>query len=191
MAFCDMSMGGGWTVIQRRINNKISFERDYQSYQNGFGDFTENFWLGLDKLHCLTESSQLRAELYVGLHTFYEASRYSRYGTFSVGPESDGYRLNIADYDPKSPAGNSMNDHNNMKFSTHDRDQDRLHQFHCAQIGKGGWWYNNCFSSNLNGLYYPGGHPENGALNGMVWKSWLGFNYSFQTTVIAIRHHKQ
>ena len=188
VAFCDMSLAGGnWTIIQRRVNNKISFERDYKSYQNGFGDFTENFWLGLDKLHCLT-SSQIHTELYIGLNTFYEVSRYAHYGTFSVGPESDGYRLRVTNY-LGGPAGNSMRDHNNMKFSTHDRDQDNLDRFHCAQIAKGGWWYNNCFSSNLNGLYYPGGYLSSNAHNGMVWTSWLGFQYSFKTTIIAIRPH--
>ena len=39
-----------------------------------------------------------------------------------------------------------------MAFSTADRDND-LHMSNCAEENAGGWWFNSCSSSNLNGVY--------------------------------------
>lgn len=39
-----------------------------------------------------------------------------------------------------------------MSFSTIDRDNDKCDKSCAAQM-KGGWWYNNCSTSNLNGVY--------------------------------------
>ncbi|XP_055942901.1 techylectin-5B-like isoform X2 [Argiope bruennichi] len=46
---CDMETdGGGWTVIQRRGKFPVQqdFYLDWESYQNGFGNLTKEFWLG-------------------------------------------------------------------------------------------------------------------------------------------------
>jgi len=56
--------------------------------------------------------------------------------------------------------------HNGREFSTRDQDNDKAPKHHCAKDVKikGAWWYNNCRTSNLNGVY------RNGADNGtMVW----------------------
>jgi len=56
--------------------------------------------------------------------------------------------------------------HNGNEFSTKDRDNDKASNHHCAEDVQitGAWWYNNCRTSNLNGVY------RNGADNGtMVW----------------------
>ena len=41
-------------MIQRRVDNTIDFYRTWEDYQQGFGIFESNMWLGLDKIHCLT-----------------------------------------------------------------------------------------------------------------------------------------
>ena len=190
--------GGGWTIIQRRVNDQVSFYRNYKTYQNGFGDFTENFWLGLDKLHCLTESAHLNNEIYIGLDSFFDDDTSSRalYGRFSVGNEESGYVLSVGHFNASfSTAGDSLSTHNSLKFSTYNKDQDKListdddqdkSDFNCAFISGGGWWYNKCGDSNLNGKYYPGGFSD--PVSGMIWDSWLGSRYSAKTTIIAIRH---
>ena len=55
-----------------------------------------------------------------------------------------GYRLHIDGF--SGNAGDSMmitgsHNHNGMKFSTRDRDNDGV-SANCAQLYKGGWWFN-------------------------------------------------
>lgn len=81
------------------------------------------------------------------------------YSTFYIGPASDGYRISLCGH-----SGNTTDAfgfmHNNMRFSTHERDQDLWDGGNCAKDYGGGWWFNNCLWSNLNGVYgeqYDGG----------------------------------
>ena len=156
--FCDMETdGGGWTVIQRRIDDKINFQRNWNDCKHGFGDLTGNFWIGLENMHILAGPSKgatLRIELkhwLKGNTTF-----LAKYGTFMIADESDGYRLNVADY--SGNAGDAFNlvqsDRitNGMKFTTFDRDND-LFLRNCAIDFKGGWWFRACHFSHLNALY--------------------------------------
>ena len=41
---------------------------------------------------------------------------------------------------------------NGMQFTTFDVDEDKINA-NCAEIMRGGWWFYNCGSSNLNGNY--------------------------------------
>ncbi|WAR09674.1 ANGL6-like protein [Mya arenaria] len=42
---------------------------------------------------------------------------------------------------------------NHQPFSTYDRDVDQWLSGNCARNNGGGWWYNFCAHSNLNGQY--------------------------------------
>ena len=79
-----------------------------------------------------------------------------------------------------------MTEHNGMAFSTDDRDQDNSSE-NCARKHKGGWWYNDCYRVNLNGLYNPG-HTD--VLTAMAWAYWPTknvFSTGLKASKMAIR----
>ena len=147
--YCDMRTdGGGWTVFQRRRDGSVDFYRGWNDYKSGFGQLTAEFWLGNDKIHRLTASgpSSLRVEL----EDWNGAKAYAKYGRFSIGNEQALYRLEVSSY--SGTAGNSLAYHNNMAFTTKDRDND-IYSINCAVSYTGAWWYRNCYLSSLNGKY--------------------------------------
>ena len=109
---CDMTtVGGGWTVFQRRLNGSVDFFLDWKSYKNGFGNLGSEFWLGNDKLHRLTAAGDMK--LRVDLEDFDGNIAYAEYTTFKVADEGDKYRLLIGGY--SGTAGDSMISRHNCK----------------------------------------------------------------------------
>jgi len=158
--YCDMRTdGGGWTVFHRRQDGSVDFYRGWNDYKAGFGLLTAEFWLGNDKIHRLTASrpSSLRVEL----EDWNGAKVYAKYGKFNIGDEQAQYRLAVGSY--SGTAGDSLAVHNNIAFSTKDRDNDRWSSNNCAVRYTGAWWYNACHSSNLNGQYLGDKHDYRGA----------------------------
>ena len=72
----------------------------------------------------------------------------------------------------------------NMKFSTRDADNDRSGT-DCAGEHKGGWWYQNCHTSNLNGLYLKGQHRK--IPGGVAWLDFRGYRYSLKRTEMKVK----
>ncbi|GFU40195.1 techylectin-5A [Nephila pilipes] len=184
--FCDMDTDdGGWTVIQRRGNfnrPKDYFYKDWNSYKNGFGDVEEDFWLGNDNIFALT--SQRLYSVRFDLQSVNGEKRYALYDTFWIDDESTNYILHATEY--SGDAGDSiLGHHNSQKFTTKDRDNDNQKDQNCAISYKGGWWYNACHYSNLNGLYLRG--PHESYADGVNWHSWRGYKESLDTTEIKIR----
>ncbi|XP_063438866.1 microfibril-associated glycoprotein 4-like [Mytilus trossulus] len=180
--FCEMEKyGGGWTVFQRRMNGKIHFYRDWDSYKRGFGNMKGEHWLGNDHLHQLT--SQGKYMLRIDMSDFENSERHAVYSKFSVGSETSGYKLDVTGY--SGDAGDAMKIHQNgHKFSTKDKDND-VSNDNCAAMFKGGWWYGGCHQSNLNGLYLKGSHKS--FADGVNWLQWKGYNYSLKTTTMMLR----
>nr|CAG4651658.1 EOG090X02LG [Triops cancriformis] len=146
---CDMeTSGGGWTVIQRRLDGKEDFHRDWRDYQHGFGNPAGEYWIGNDALHLLTgdNSSSLRVDLW----DVYGQYWWAEYDHFSVGLPADGYELSVGSY--RGNASDALSYHHGMKFSTKDRDQDSSNT-NCADSYQGGWWYSHCQHVNVNGRY--------------------------------------
>jgi len=172
--YCDMHTdGGGWTVFQRRQDGSVDFYQGWNDYKLGFGQLTAEFWLGNDKIHRLTASrpSSLRVEL----EDWNGVRMYAKYGRFNIGDEQAQYRLEVGSY--SGTAGDSLiSEHNNMAFSTKDRDNDRSSE-NCAVHETGAWWYNRCHSSNLNGKYLGEKVSNRGAASGAHYK-YLSLKYT-------------
>lgn len=194
--FCDMTLhGGGWIVIQRRIDNSLHFNKSMLSYKVGFGFLEGNFWLGLEKIHRITSSQPY--ELYIGMESFLDYPGdigCAKYGTFYIKGAKDNYRLEtIGDYDSSlcklQGIGDSLRYHRGEDFSARDADNDSNGEVHCARKFGAGWWYNKCYQSQLNGYYYADGVVPEGKEKGIgiVWDSWIGASRSMKTVVMAIR----
>ncbi|KAK3771548.1 hypothetical protein RRG08_066638 [Elysia crispata] len=145
---CDTQTdGGGWTVIQRRTKGDVFFNRDWDSYKEGFGKLDGDFWLGNEAIHILTYVQP--QELMVELRS--EGKDYfATYKSFLVKSESDKYRLQLGAVSSSLDDGNyGLSYSNGASFSTFDRDNDQS-SGSCAITYKAGWWYKQCEYSRLN-----------------------------------------
>lgn len=139
---CDAKVAGsGWTVIQRRTSESISFNQKWEDYKAGFGYVDADLFIGLERLHILTKSQ--RYELYIQLIDQSNEIRFARYDNFVVESEEEGYKLSsVGQYSGNSE--DSLSAHVGSKFSTKDRDNDTDGFRNCAEVLKGGWWYFDC-----------------------------------------------
>ncbi|XP_031575326.1 ryncolin-1-like [Actinia tenebrosa] len=178
--YCDMTTdGGGWTVLQRRQDGSVDFYLYWQPYKTGFGNLNGEFWLGNDYIHRLT--ARTPSTLRVELEDWAGIRKYAKYGSFSVNGESDNYRMSVGSY--SGNAGDSLRYHNNMLFTTRDRDDDPKGSENRAISYTGAWWYNGCHSSNLNGRYL--GNVMNP--KGVNWKSFHDNRISLKFTEMKMR----
>ena len=170
---------GGWVVFQRRMDGSEDFYRSWKDYVKGFGDLNGEFWLGLNKIYRLTRNSEINTTLRVDLEGFDGAKLFAKYSQFKVLDYSNQYQLVVADY--SGNAGDSLSYHSHFNFST----KDHLNSHQCASAYKGAWWYNNCHTSNLNGLYHPG--PHTSYADGVNWYSARRYHYSFMFSEMKLR----
>ena len=169
--------GGGWTVFQRRQDGSVDFYRYWTDYENGFGDLTGEFWLGLSKIHRLTKegSNTLR----VDLGDFNNNTAYANYSTFSISDGSTEYILTVGGY--SGTPGDSLAYHNEWRFTTRDNDNDNDGN-NCAQSYTGAWWYNSCYDSNLNGRYFNTSTSSSQSINWLRWKGHYSLKFSEMKT---------
>ena len=164
--YCDMDTPpGGWLVFLRRRNGEVSFDHKWSKYRNGFGDVTEEFWLGNANLFMLT--NQMHYQLRVDMWDFQGSRVYAEYRHFKVEGERDRYRLRVSNHSGTAPDG--LASHNGMQFSTPDMDNDAYSEYHCAKEWGAGWWFSNCWFVILTGQYYNTTEVE---YKGIAWNDW-------------------
>ncbi|XP_015228722.1 PREDICTED: tenascin-N isoform X4 [Cyprinodon variegatus] len=176
--FCDMTTdGGGWLVLQRRNTGKLDFMKRWRQYIAGFGNMTEEFWLGLDKIYALTNTPtqyELRFDLGLG-----SERAYAVYDNFKIAPIRQKFKLTIGKY--RGTAGDAMTYHQDRLWTTIDSDND-IALTNCARTHSGAWWYANCHLANLNGKWGDNRHSL-----GVNWEPWKGHLTSLDFTEMKIR----
>ncbi|XP_072019608.1 uncharacterized protein [Amphiura filiformis] len=178
--YCDMDTdGGGWTLFQRRHNGLVNFYRDWEDYKNGFGYADGDYWLGLQNLHWMTSTA--RYELRVDLEDFSGNMVYAKYNSFEIAEEKLYFMLILGDY--QGTASDSLSRHSYHRFSTKDSDHDTW-SGNCPHDRQGAWWYADCASSNLNGLYKG---PSQTDKKSMAWHDWKSSWEALKKTGMKIR----
>ncbi|XP_015258926.1 PREDICTED: fibroleukin-like isoform X3 [Cyprinodon variegatus] len=182
--YCDMELdGGGWTLLQRRQDGRVSFNRTWVEYRAGFGVLDGgDFWLGNNKIHPLTRDRDM--ELRVELEDFQGVTGHAQYEYFRVASERLRYRLTVGGY--SGTAGDALRfsktyDHNNRAFTTPDRDNDRYPSGNCGAYYSSGWWFDACMAANLNGRYYTAGRYK-GVRDGIFWGTWHNISSEYYPT---------
>ncbi|XP_063074993.1 tenascin-N isoform X1 [Engraulis encrasicolus] len=176
--YCDMTTdGGGWLVFQRRNTGKLDFMKRWRQYIAGFGELTDEFWLGLEKIYELTNTPtryEVRFDLGLGSEKVYAVYDY-----FKLGSAKQKFTLTVGNY--RGNAGDAMTYHQGRNFTTMDNDND-IALSNCAIMHRGAWWYKNCHLANLNGKFGDNRHSM-----GVNWEPWKGHLMSLDFSEIKIR----
>ncbi|XP_043946617.1 angiopoietin-related protein 4 [Protopterus annectens] len=182
--YCEMTSDGGWTVLQRRLDGSVDFDRFWDSYENGFGNLNGEFWLGLDKMYRVARQGGYI--LHIRLTDWEDNSQFIEY-PFHLGAKGSGYTLDL-----QSPVSgeleNAVGHTRGVRFSTQDVDQDLKSDMNCAKHLSGGWWFTACGHSNLNGKYFTAvPRMRHERKQGIFWKTWKGRYYPLKSTLMKIR----
>ncbi|KAM9357974.1 angiopoietin-related protein 3 [Symphorus nematophorus] len=181
--YCEMGSDGGSTVIQRRIDGSVDFDQTWTEYERGFGDLERDFWLGLKKIHSFTQQGVYI--LRMDLEDWKEEMHWAEY-RFSLEGSSKDYTLHLSHFSGDLP--DAMANSTGMRFSTKDRNKDNHRNANCARNYTGGWWFNACGETNLNGRYaWLRAKGRSMRRRGIHWKPGTGPSYSLKMTKITIR----
>lgn len=140
--FCEMR-AGGWTRIFNKIDHSVFFDKDWATYQAGFGDPNSNFWLGLHNMHLMSRTANLTLRMELSNNYTSNDNQWIEYAEFMVYAEARKFELHL----DKKTGGTLMDHssyHSGLKFSTKDQDNDMVRS-NCAQTLNGGWWFDSCF----------------------------------------------
>ena len=138
------SNGGGWTVIQNRLDGKINFNRNWDEYKYGFDDVDKEHWLGNDLIHLLSSRSSNMMVRFQGT-TYHGDHQFAIFKGFRVDDESKNYKLHTGVFLKGEKeleniwAGKSSSD-----FSIKSR---------CLDAGGGFWMLAGCFNPNAENCF--------------------------------------
>ncbi|XP_054731549.1 angiopoietin-2-like isoform X2 [Anastrepha obliqua] len=174
-AYClpDPNKGKAWLVVQRRIDETLSFDLGRDEYWNGFGNLNGNFFIGLEAIHKMMLPNK-NTELWIQLGISTGESPYEFYKDFVISSENKMYQL-MSVHGAEGTAGDELTSLTGEVF-IHRNIGTRLWRT-CDKRLLTGWWYPgdgiSCGTGNLNRDF------EN-----ITWGDWNHIIY----THMAIRH---
>ena len=150
---CDMQTdGGGWTVIQQRLDAFLNFNRSWEAYKNGFGNVSSSFWIGNEFLHHLTSVGENSVKLRIEVTSSKGEVNIARFNSFKIASEVESYKLLELVAITSNEVTNDFIRHSGKKFSTWDR-HNALTKTNCGKKYASGWWFGSCYFINLNVPY--------------------------------------
>ncbi|XP_030375043.1 ficolin-1-like [Scaptodrosophila lebanonensis] len=134
---------GGWLIFQRRVFGNVSFQRNWEEYKTGFGEINGDFWLGLESLFEITHTWPML--LRIKMESWSGKTGEATFSKFEIMTEKDKYKLIKADnVTLRHLTMSAFGGHFGLDFSTNSP---------CAQKYTGGWWWGNCYHTNLNSRF--------------------------------------
>jgi len=76
----------GWIIINQRLGYTFNWELLWDDYKAGFGSINADFWLGLEKVHLLTNCQPYRLRVEVQQKNT-ELWFSAEYWSFKIGDE--------------------------------------------------------------------------------------------------------
>ena len=143
-------------LIQQNVDGSTDFfNRSWEEFKVEFNDSRGNYWLGNELLHQLTSTGRykLRIDLQArGNLSWY----YAEYSGFLVLSKQTNYLLRVHGYSGNVGVDAFGTYHNNMMFTTYDRDNDQWTNSdsnnNCAVAHGGGFWYKDCGHGAVNSV---------------------------------------
>ncbi|KAH8329456.1 hypothetical protein KR074_010918 [Drosophila pseudoananassae] len=172
-----------WMIIQRRMDGSVNFNRTWNEYKEGFGKITGEFFIGLEKLHLITQSRPHELKILMG--DLHGNTAFAQYDEFKIGNEEHSYALEILG-NFSGNAGDSLHNNKNMNFSTFDNDNDMIVEVNCGRAYAAGWWFNRCSGSSLNGVFNRDGQTKN-VVRRVYWNTWKPNKISLTFVQMMIR----
>jgi len=130
--------------MQQHFGGTAFFNRSWQEFKDGFGNTSDSYWIGNDRLHQLTKDGRYKLRIDL-LSKFNGRCYWAEYDRVSVGSEYTDYTLFVADYSGNAGDGMTVDNIdgyslNGAKFNTYDHHSTQ----HCIGDGGGyvgGFWY--------------------------------------------------
>lgn len=179
--YCEMTPYGGATVVQRRVDGTVNFDQTWEKYEKGFGNFERDYWLGLQKFYSVAQQGPYI--LRVDLEDWRDGKHWAEY-RFSLDGPSKHYTIHLSHV--AGDTADALANITGTQFSTKDMPNDNHRN--CPRHQTGGWWFDSCGETNLNGrcmwLRAKGRLMKRRVIH---WRPSTGPSFSLKTTKMSVR----